>query len=245
MKFYLIFATVMCLCANAADLLVTSNQTRNYPGCRDISTALDDKTNIYACPSTVQSQIAVGDKVEVNTMAVGFAVASWGLDRIDQKDLPLDNNFNPGPFNGQNVNVYVIDSGVITTHPEFEGRALFLSNHVPDGRTTDCVGHGTHVAGTIMSKSYGVAKQATVYSVRVLGCDNSGAWSWIIEGINSAVAHAKTTGKPSVINMSLGGGSTEAVKAAVKAATDAGVHVVVAAGNHSICFLIYYRQFCY
>jgi aqualysin 1 len=227
----LVSALGVAYCQTTSKLLVTSTAARSYPGCVDISTALGSATNIYACPATVLPFVAPGDKVVANAFATAFAVGSWGLDRIDQQRLPLDGIYNPGPYAGSGVNVYILDSGIDVAHPDFEGRVSFLSNHVPDGRTDDCVGHGTFVAGIILSKTFGVANKARGYSVRVLNCGNQGSWDWIISGINSVVAHARQTGVPSVINLSFGGPRNAAVDAAVEAAVNAGIHVVIAAGN--------------
>ncbi|HEX8424497.1 MAG TPA: S8 family serine peptidase, partial [Pyrinomonadaceae bacterium] len=110
--------------------------------------------------------------------------APWGLDRIDQRNLPLDTNFtylNPGT----GANVYVIDGGIRLTHQEFGGRAVFAYDNVGDGRNgVDCNGHGTHVAGIIGGKTYGVAKDAKLWSVRVLNCLNQGTTARIIAGVD-------------------------------------------------------------
>jgi subtilisin family serine protease len=223
---------------NAGSVIVTSAERLNHPGCRDISTGLGDQTNIYVCPDSGQnifpSSIAV---VERNQKIILSAVpVPWGLDRIDQSVRDLDGKYNPSPGifsgTGRNVNVYVIDTGIDTSHPEFEGRAISLFNHADDDSTVDCSGHGTHVAGIINSKTYGVAKQATVLSVRVFNCLGGATLDWVIAAINSVVAHAKTTGKRSVINMSLSASEDSlALREAVQAATGAGIHVVVAAGK--------------
>jgi serine protease len=152
----------------------------------------------------------------------------WGLDRIDQSDLPLSKSYRHDNL-GENVNVYVIDTGVLATHEEFENRAKhgfdFVDN---DANATDCNGHGTHVAGTVAGLKYGVAKKANVFGVRVLGCSGSGSFSSVIAGVEWV---ANNHVKPAVANMSLGGGASQAIDTAVSAAVQKGVTFVVAAGN--------------
>jgi len=156
-------------------------------------------------------------------------VGSWGLDRIDDKDLPLDNTYNPTfGNNGEGVTAYIIDTGVLHTHTEFGGRATQEYNSVGDGKNYDCHGHGTHVAGTVGAKTYGVANKAKIVGVKVLSCGGGGTWSGVIAGVNWVKANAK---KPATANMSLGGGRNTALNAAVKALVASGVSTVVAAGN--------------
>ncbi|VBB80739.1 Putative oryzin precursor [Podospora comata] len=158
--------------------------------------------------------------------------AAWGLARISRRST-----WNSGYYYdntaGQGIRVYVLDSGIRTTHVEFEGRAVWGANFITGSPNTDEYGHGTHVAGTIASKTYGVAKKATVVAVKVLDKNGSGTMSGLISGLNWVVNNAKARGiaKKAVINISLGGGYTASVNAAVKGATDAGLTVVVSAGN--------------
>lgn len=166
-------------------------------------------------------------KVHINVQSQSNA--TWGLDRLDQSQLPLNKIYNYPDSAGRNVNVYVIDTGIRTSHSQFEGRAVSGHDFVDDDAdATDCNGHGTHVAGTIGSRSYGVAKNAKLFAVRVLDCDGSGTISGVIAGVEWVTTHHA---KPAVANMSLGGGVSQALDDAIKASIRAGVTYAVAAGN--------------
>ncbi|MFD9012856.1 S8 family peptidase [Streptomyces sp. NPDC059558] len=164
--------------------------------------------------------------------------SSWGLDRIDQQDdWDKANGTGDGQFspegNGAGVTAYILDTGIDYNHTEFGGpdatRATFGFDAINDGRNgADCQGHGTHVAGTVAGKTYGVAKKASLVSVRVLGCDGKGEWSGIIAGLDWVAKNAK---QPAVLNGSLGGELSKAVNDAADAVTAAGVLPVIAAGN--------------
>ncbi len=154
--------------------------------------------------------------------------ATWGLDRIDQRNLPLSGTFTY-VRSASNVHAYIIDTGVRGSHSEFATRMLNGFTSFNDGRgTNDCNGHGTHVAGTVGGLYYGVAKGVNIHPVRVLGCDGSGSYSGIIAGMNWV---AQNRVRPAVANMSLGGGFSQSVNDAVQSMVNAGVTVVVAAGN--------------
>ncbi|MFE5537764.1 S8 family peptidase [Streptomyces sp. NPDC056492] len=153
---------------------------------------------------------------------------SWGLDRINQKELPLDNDFTT-EGNGAGVTAYILDTGIDYAHTEFGTRASFGFDAVGDGRNgQDCNGHGTHVAGTVAGKTYGVAGKANVVSVRVLDCAGKGEYSGMIAGLDWVAKNAK---QPAVLNGSLGGDKSAALDAAATALSDAGVLPVLAAGN--------------
>jgi subtilisin family serine protease len=157
------------------------------------------------------------------------AVSSWGIDRLNQRGLPLDNTYSY-QYNGQGVTAYVIDTGLNTTHSEFTGRVSVGNSQINDGRgTTDCNGHGTHVAGTIGGTRYGVARAVTIVPVRVLDCAGSGTLSGVIAGIDWAIANHVSG--PAVANLSLGSTFSATVNAAIARLVADGVVVAVAAGN--------------
>ena len=153
---------------------------------------------------------------------------TWGIDRIDQRNLPLSNSYTY-PNTASSVRAYVIDTGVLNSHSDFAGRATsgydFVDN---DSDATDCNGHGTHVAGTIAGTTYGVAKQARIVGVRVLDCAGSGTNAGVISGVDWVTANAV---KPAVANMSLGGGANTALDNAVANSIAAGITYAIAAGN--------------
>ena len=157
---------------------------------------------------------------------------SWGLDRIDQRNLPLDNGYTWPESAGTGVTVYVIDTGIRVSHKDFGGRASYGWDFVGNDRTAgDGNGHGTHVAGTIAGKRYGVAKSAKVVAVRVLDNAGSGTTAQVIAGIDWVTRHAK---KPAVANVSLGGPRNAQLDAAVRNSIASGVTYTVAAGNDGL-----------
>ncbi len=156
--------------------------------------------------------------------------ATFGLDRIDQESLPLDGTYT-FDRDGSGVHVYIVDTGIRATHVALGGRIGEGFTAINDGNgTDDCNGHGTHVAGTVGSDEFGVAKNVTLHAVRVLGCDGSGSNSGVIAGVNFV---AQSGDLPAVANMSLGGGASAAVDQAVQNAIAAGVTFAVAAGNEN------------
>lgn len=166
---------------------------------------------------------------EVNINTTQSPTPSWGLDRVDQHNLPLSNTYTYNATAAQQgvVRAYIIDTGILTSHPDFGGRASAVFDAM-GGNGIDCNGHGTHVAGTVGGTKYGIAKSILLRAVRVLDCSGSGTNSGVIAGMDwVATNHIN----PAVANMSLGGGLSTAVNTSANNLANSGVFLAVAAGN--------------
>ena len=157
--------------------------------------------------------------------------ATWGIDRVDQRTLPLSGSYTY-TATGAGVSAYIIDTGIRRTHTEFGGRAVHGFDAILGLTSDDCNGHGTHVAGTVGGSTYGVAKGVRLVAVRVLACDGTGLTSWVIAGVDWVTGN-HAAGRPAVANMSIGGGASPALDTAVRNSIADGISYAVAAGNES------------
>ena len=173
--------------------------------------------------------VAADGRVSIATTQSG---ATWGIDRIDQRNLPLSTTYTYNA-SGSGVTAYIIDTGIRSTHAQFGGRVTSGYTAISDGNgTNDCNGHGTHVAGTVGGSTHGVAKNVNLVAVRVLDCSGSGAWSWVIAGVDW-VTGDHDPDERAVANMSLGGGGYFDLDKAVNNSILDGVTYAIAAGNSS------------
>ncbi|MFF5214962.1 S8 family peptidase [Micromonospora sp. NPDC000442] len=170
--------------------------------------------------------VAYVEQDQVVTIQATQTNATWGLDRIDQRNRPLSTTYTY-PNTASNVRAYIIDTGIRTSHNQFGGRATWGTNTV-DSNNTDCNGHGTHVAGTVGGSTHGVAKGVRLVAVKVLNCSGGGTTTSVVNGVNWVTANAV---KPAVANMSLGGGASTTIDNAVRNSIASGVSYAVAAGN--------------
>ncbi|CAB4486216.1 uncharacterized protein OCT59_022331 [Rhizophagus irregularis] len=158
----------------------------------------------------------------------------YNLDRIDQKDFPLDGKYNYPTSAGSGVNVYVVDTGIDIKNAEFEGRASFGGSFCAGCSSTDDNGHGTNVAGIIGGKKYGVANKATLIAIKVLDQSGQGSSTTVVAGLSYVILqHSKSSNKKTVVNLSLGGAYSQAINQMISLCSNAGIHVVVSAGDDS------------
>src|SRR2546423_1796341 len=175
-------------------------------------------------------RVAFVEEDGVVSMVTTQTGATWGLDRIDQRDLPLDGNYNYNAT-GSGVKAYIIDTGIRATHTQLAGRVISGFTAINDGLgTNDGNGHGTHVSGTVGGTTYGVAKNVTLVAVRVLDSSGSGTNSGVIAGVDFVTSDHQA-GQPAVANISLGCGISSALDTAVTNSINDGVTYAIAAGN--------------
>jgi aqualysin 1 len=185
-------------------------------------------TDAEAVALSNDPRVAFVEEDSIMEAVVTQTGATWGLDRIDQRNRPLNGTY-VYTSTGSGVNAYIIDTGIRRSHTQFGGRAFIGFDAVTSGGSAnDCNGHGTHVAGTVGGSVHGVAKSVRLYAVRVLSCSGSGSTSGVIAGINWVTNNHV---KPAVANMSLGGGPSTALDTAVRNSISAGVTYTIAAGN--------------
>ena len=178
--------------------------------------------------STLPGVLSVEPDQKVELVATQTG-ATWGLDRTDQRSLPLSTTYT-ATSTGAGVTAYVLDTGILLGHADFGGRAVSGHDVIDGGSADDCNGHGTHVAGTVGGTTHGIAKEVSLVAVRVLDCAGNGSTSGVIAGIDWVTGHHQP-GIPAVANMSLGGGASTALDSAVTRSMNDGVTYAVAAGN--------------
>jgi len=169
-------------------------------------------------------------EVSVDACSSPVPVRSWGLTRVSQVNMFLDQQYS-APTTGAGVDVYILDTGIYVANVDFGGRAKFAWKAETAWSDDDRNGHGTHVASTVAGSQYGVARGANLFAVKVLGDNGSGSWAGVVAGIDYTISASQASGRPSVINMSIGGGASPVVDNASNSAVQQNVATVVAAGN--------------
>eukprot|EP01120_Amphizonella_sp_Union-15-10_P008934 TRINITY_DN329_c0_g1_i7.p1 TRINITY_DN329_c0_g1~~TRINITY_DN329_c0_g1_i7.p1 ORF type:complete len:391 (-),score=83.36 TRINITY_DN329_c0_g1_i7:48-1220(-) len=174
-----------------------------------------------------QDQVMYATKTEQTCTAQSGA--TWGISRVSLRGAPQPTNTYRYSRDGSGVRAFVVDTGILVSHSDFEGRATWGTSVVTGESNTDLNGHGTHVAGTIGGKTYGIAKKVNLVAVKVLGQNGSGSTTGIVSGLEWVAKNAKAN--KDTCNMSLGGGASTAFDNAVNNLVTGGVFTAVAAGN--------------
>jgi hypothetical protein len=217
--------------ADAAPTLASRHAAIVLQSFRSLRAFVAQMTDADARALALEPSVEYVEEDGVVEIAATQAGPVWGLDRIDQRTLPLNASY-AYAYDGAGVHVYVIDSGIRTTHSEFGGRAAVAFDVIGDGQNgNDCNGHGTHVAGTIGGATYGVAKGVMLHAVRVLNCSGSGTVSGAIDGVDWVTTNRV---KPAVANMSIHAGLSPSLDDAIAQSVSTGVTYVVAAGNDNL-----------
>lgn len=216
--------------AAAARLIGIHGGTRRFTYSRALKGFAVQLPDAAVAALRLEPTVAYVEQDQVVSLTTVQTAATWGIDRVDQRALPLSTTYEYNA-DGTGVKVYIIDTGIRFDHVEFGGRASTGFDAVTSGGTAaDCNGHGTHVAGTVGGTTYGIAKKVTLVAVRVLGCTGSGTTAGVIAGIDWVTGN-HAAGEPAAANMSLGGGASTALDDAVKNSVADGVTYGVAAGN--------------
>ncbi|KIM35761.1 hypothetical protein M413DRAFT_32226 [Hebeloma cylindrosporum] len=213
---------------------VGSSVTHNWEILNGFAANLDDTTLNFLRASPDVEFVAEDGIMHTMTTQTN---APWGIARLssntrlaNQDSSALTFSYTFDASAGSGVDIYIVDTGVLTTHTQFGGRATWGATFGPYA-DRDGNGHGTHCAGTAAGSQFGVAKAANIIAVKVLSDAGSGAVSDIVSGLNFVLSSARASGRPSIVSMSLGGGVSTSLDNAVASLTNAGIHVAVAAGN--------------
>ncbi|CAJ2500854.1 Uu.00g037070.m01.CDS01 [Anthostomella pinea] len=222
-------AAIQALDDTMSTITADADHVYNVPGFKGFAGALSSET-VAALQDHPDVEFIEQDAVMSINTYVTQSDATWGISRISHREGTSGYTYDDSA--GTGTCAYIVDTGIYTAHSEFEGRATFLANYA-DSSDTDGNGHGTHVAGTVGSKTYGVAKKTSLFAVKVLDSSGSGTTSGVVAGMNFVTSDSQTRSCPNgaVANMSLGGSTSTAINSAAQAMISAGVFLAVAAGN--------------